>query len=102
MDFSSDIFIDASVVLISLHVVALNQTFNSLLDLKRIRWELDLQDFGALCYQTVVVNRLATLHHLHDRCIDDVLSIVFYLGTQLGLFCGLLSLRMHHWYLDLN
>ena len=87
MDFSSDIFIDASVVLISLHVVALNQTLNSLLDLKRIRWELDLQDFGALCYQTVVVNSLATLHHFHDGCIDDVLPVVFHLGTEFGLFC---------------
>lgn len=102
MDFSSDIFINASVLFVSLHVVTFNQTFDSLLDLLRIWRELDAQYLGTLSYQTVMVNSLATLHYLDYGCIDYVLSVVFNLGTQIVSFSLLLSLGVHDGYLNLD
>lgn len=102
MDFSSDIFINASVLFVSLHVISFNQAFNSLLDLLGIWRELDAQYLGALCYQTVMINSFATLHDLDNRCIDYVLSVVFYLCTEIIGLSLLLSLGMHDWHLNLD
>ena len=76
LHISRNVEVVAAVILVSLHVLPLDQALDALLDHLRVGRELGGQDLGALRDQARVVDLLARLHYFHDSCIDDVLSVI--------------------------
>ena len=92
---SSDVEVVATVVLVSLHVLSFDESFDPLLDYLGVGRELGRENLCAFGNQGGVVDLLAGLHDFDYGRIDDVLAVVLHLRRQVRLLRILLSLRVH-------
>ena len=72
--------VDACVVLVALEVLAVNQTFDALLDDLGVRLE-ERQLREDLAHQLLMRQRLARLHDAHDGGLDGQGTVLFHAFT---------------------
>ena len=72
VQYSSYIFVEASVVRVAFHVLPLDELFDPLLDHHGIWVELLAEYLGGLSDEGVMFDLPAGFHDLDDGCLDDV------------------------------